>query len=126
MAWFQIFPDGPEYEARRRKGTFIPPDISLKQLRDAVPKHLTERPTSKSLYYILQHIAITVGVYWLGLHIDSTLHKFFITHPERKLLADLFLRPVLWLSYWSCQGFVFAGHWCLGKYTLPLNISSRS
>ena len=33
MSWFQIFQDGPEYDAPKRRRTFTPPHLSLKELR---------------------------------------------------------------------------------------------
>ena len=62
MLWFQIFRDGPEHEARKKRGTFTPPNLSLK-LHDAMPRHLHEKSTLKSLSYILRHIAFTWNFY---------------------------------------------------------------
>ncbi|KAF8888935.1 fatty acid desaturase-domain-containing protein [Gymnopilus junonius] len=65
MPWFQIFQDGPEYEARKRRGKFTPPVVSLKQLRDAVPHHLFERSTTKSLAHMFRHFVIILWLlYW--------------------------------------------------------------
>ncbi|KAK7449307.1 hypothetical protein VKT23_013450 [Stygiomarasmius scandens] len=107
MGWYQIFQDGPEYEQRKQKGSFIPPNISIKDVHAAVPKHLFKRSTSISLYYILRHLAVTYAFHQLGLKIDSVT----VSSPP-------IWRPVItasfWLLYWGWQGMAFAGIWCLG------------
>ena len=111
MLWFQIFQDGPEYEARRKRGTFTPPNLSLKQLHDAVPRHLHEKSTLKSLMYILRHIAFTCGFYYFA----SFINIFTSSRSGGStLLLKYFARPSLWILYWGWQGITFAGIWCLG------------
>ena len=116
MLWFQIFQDGPEYEARIKRGTFTPPNLSLKQLHDAVPRHLHEKSTLKSVAYILRHIAFIWGFYYLATFINVFTSSpcggdaFTIT----ALLLKYLVRPSLWILYWGWQGIAFAGIWCLG------------
>lgn len=115
MLWFQIFQDGPEYEARKKRGTFTPPDLSLKQLHDAIPRHLHQKSTFKSLAYVLRHVAFTCGFYYLATLIN-------IPNPSRcggnaiAMLFKYFIRPSLWILYWGWQGITFAGIWCLGMF----------
>lgn len=118
MLWFQIFQDGPEYEARKKRGTFTPPNVSLKQLHDAVPRHLHEKSTFISLGYVLRHIAFTFGFYYLATFINVSTSTcrgdngvFTIA-----LLLNYFVRPSLWILYWGWQGITFAGIWCLGMF----------
>lgn len=113
MPWFQIFQDGPEYEARRKRGTFTPPNLSLKEVRDAVPRHLHERSTLKSLGYVLRHLAFTCGFYYLATLINiSTASSRY--GDNITFLLRYFVRPSLWILYWGWQGITFAGIWCLG------------
>ena len=115
MLWFQIFQDGPEYEARRKRGTFTPPDLSLKKLHDAVPRHLHEKSTLKSLSYILRHIAFTWSFYYLATFINIfTSSRFGGNAFTTTLLLKYLVRPSLWILYWGWQGITFAGIWCLG------------
>ncbi|KAF8148409.1 fatty acid desaturase-domain-containing protein [Crassisporium funariophilum] len=115
MLWFQIFQDGPEYEARKKRGTFTPPNLSLKLLHDAVPRHLLEKSTLRSLGFILRHLTFTYAFYYLATFINSlTLIGDRERMPALKLLFHFVLRPILWISYWGWQGFTFAGIWCLG------------
>ncbi|KAG6864376.1 hypothetical protein C0991_010084, partial [Blastosporella zonata] len=109
MIWFQIFQDGPEYEARKRKGTFTPPNLSLKDLRDAVPPELFERSTFKSLYYIVRHLAFTCAFYYFATHINDIAQLA----PDDPMAHSL-VRATLWILYWGWQGVTIAGIWCLG------------
>jgi len=113
MGWYQIFQDGPEYEQRKQKGSFIPPNISIKDVHAVVPKHLFKRSTSKSLCYILRHLAVTYAFHQLGLKIDSvTVSSMNIPPIWHPVITASF-----WLLYWGWQGMAFAGIWCLGAYT---------
>ncbi|PFH53489.1 hypothetical protein AMATHDRAFT_54590 [Amanita thiersii Skay4041] len=109
MPWYQIFQDGPEYEARRKKTTFDPPNVTIKEVHDAVPNQLFERSTGKSLYYIARHIAVTYGLYYCGQQLDA-LSFGKVGAP----LLHRFIRLLLWLFYWGWQGMSFAGIWALG------------
>ncbi|KAJ3512191.1 hypothetical protein NLJ89_g3667 [Agrocybe chaxingu] len=111
MPWFQIFRDGPEYEARKKRGVFTPPNLSMKRLHEAVPRHLLERSTAKSLAYISRHIAITYMFYCLSTYIN--LFTTQLSSPQSIPIGYL-LRQLLWLLYWGWQGIAFAGIWCLG------------
>ena len=114
MPWYQIFQDGPEYEARRKQRTFVPPDISLKTVHAAVPPRLFERSTAKSLFYIIRHVVVTYGIYWCGIKLDS------ISFEQQGLVppfAGTIIRRLLWLFYWGWQGMSFAGIWALGEGT---------
>lgn len=113
--WFQIFQDGPEYEARKRKGTFSPPALSLKTLHDAVPRHLHSPSTLKSLIYIARHIAFTYALYRFGLSINSlcSVIPAKSSTTAGRLIRHC-IRPTLWLLYWGFQGLTFAGLWALG------------
>ncbi|KAF9447277.1 hypothetical protein P691DRAFT_793638 [Macrolepiota fuliginosa MF-IS2] len=117
MIWFQIFQDGPEYEARRRRKTFTPPTLSLKQLRDAVPRHLFERSTAKSSLYIATHILLTIGLHLSAKRIAPAL-DLLAASTGHNLLVRHILRPLVWLLFWGWQGMFFAGIWCLGHDAL--------
>lgn len=114
MVWYQIFQDGPEYEARKRKGTFTPPNLTIKDLYDAVPRYLFERSTMKSLFYISRHLAITYAFYYLATQIEKMVHLIAGGDSLCHMLSRPLLRTILWFLYWGWQGIAFAGIWCLG------------
>ncbi len=114
MPWYQVFQDGPEYEARRKQGTFVPPNVTLKTVRDAVPAHLFERSTPKSLFYIIRHILVTYAIYYCGSKIDILPN--IVPFPLGKVIS-----APLWILYWGWQGMSFAGIWALGTYEAHLS-----
>ncbi|RDB28347.1 Delta(12) fatty acid desaturase [Hypsizygus marmoreus] len=114
MIWYQIFQDGPEYEARKRKGTFTPPNLSIKDIRDAVPPHLFKRSTSKSLFYVIRHLSFTYAFYYLATQIDTIANLIAGGEAPRYIFARRLISATLWISYWGWQGVTFAGIWCLG------------
>ncbi|XP_006455479.1 hypothetical protein AGABI2DRAFT_209944 [Agaricus bisporus var. bisporus H97] len=113
MVWFQVFKDGPEYEARKRRKAFSPPNVSLKRLHDAVPHHLLEKSTLKSIYYIVVHVSITVFLYLSARRISPVLDTLaeVTAYP---LVVNCLIRPLAWLFFWAWQGMFFAGLWTLG------------
>jgi len=115
MIWFQIFPDGPECEVRANRKTFAPPDLSLKDLRNAIPQHLFERSTLKSALYISVHVFLTVLLYVCAERIPLILDQLSKTCNHPKVIHNL-VQPILWVLYWGWQGMFFAGIWCLGQF----------
>ncbi|KAG5644851.1 hypothetical protein DXG03_007581 [Asterophora parasitica] len=109
MVWYQIFQHGPEYEARRKKGTFTLPNLSLKDVRAAVPPHLFERSTWKSLFYIARHLVFTFAFYYTATQIDVIARLVIGGAPGIQSV----IKGVLWILYWGWQGVAFAGIWCL-------------
>lgn len=115
MIWYQILRDGPEYEARKRKKSFTPPDISLKDLHDAVPRHLFERSALRSSFYVVVHVASTFALYLSAKRIPAALDALAVATGYHVLVGYL-LRPLIWLFFWGWQGMFFAGIWCLGTH----------
>ena len=113
MFWYQIFRDGPEYEARKRNAVFAPPQLSLKDVHNAVPKHLFNRSTFKSLFYVSRHLAMTYAIYFLATRIDHVIAAMVIYGFGQVWQAVV--RVTLWVLYWTLQSLAFAGLWCLGK-----------
>jgi len=114
MIWFQIFQEGPEFEARANRKTFAPPELSLKDLRNAIPQHLFERSILKSGLYILIHVFLTVLLHVSAERIPIILDQFSKTYNHPKVIQNL-VQPILWMLYWGWQGMFFAGIWCLGQ-----------
>ncbi|KAF9527161.1 fatty acid desaturase-domain-containing protein [Crepidotus variabilis] len=106
------FSNGPEYEARLKK-PFVPPNIVLKDIHDAVPKHLLHKNPTKASLYILRDISFTVLLYKFASSITPWAASDFwgyVHTPWQKV----FLKSAMWLSYWWIQGIVNAGIFCLG------------
>ncbi|KAH7890990.1 delta-12 fatty acid desaturase [Phlebopus sp. FC_14] len=107
MATF--FGDSPEYEARKNT-PFELPKITIAQIHAAVPKHLLERSTFKSLCYVLRDIVFAVLMYRFGASIDTWTSSL----PPNGYLSPRVIRFALWAFYWFWQGIILAGWWVLG------------
>ncbi|KAI0076538.1 hypothetical protein K474DRAFT_1597790 [Panus rudis PR-1116 ss-1] len=108
-----MFSNGPEYEARRRR-PFVPPSVTLKQIHDAVPKHLLRADPLTSLGYIFRDILFCVTLFFFASSIDSLARSGLggwipLSAPWQVKL----LETGLWLTYWWWQGLVFAGFFCI-------------
>ncbi|KAI0926530.1 hypothetical protein AcW1_002505 [Taiwanofungus camphoratus] len=107
-----LFRDGPEYEARK-KSSFSPPVLAIKDVHAAVPRHLFERSTMKSLYYVGRHVAITAAFYLYATRIDFMVLKATAVFDLGNRAISI-LSFSLWALYWFWQGISFTGLWTLG------------
>ncbi|KAK2460742.1 hypothetical protein APHAL10511_007212 [Amanita phalloides] len=110
MPWFQNFQDGPEYEVRRKRRTFVPPNVTMKAVHDAVPAYLFERSTAKSLFYVIRHFVIMFAIYYCG----SNINALPIGEGCMSPLLGKSICVLTWFLYWGWQGMSFAGIWSLG------------
>lgn len=81
---------------------FTPPDYTIKDIRDAIPKHCFERSALKGYYYILRDIACLASTF--------TLFHNFVT-PE--YVPNVFARGALWAVYTILQGLFGTGLWVI-------------
>jgi len=114
MVWFQIFQDGPEFEARTHRKTFVPPNLSPKDLYNAIPQHLFERSALKSSFYIAVHVFFTAILHVSAKRIPVTLDQLPVTCNHPRITQNL-VQPIIWVFFWGWQGMFFAGIWCLGQ-----------
>ncbi|KAJ1923418.1 hypothetical protein EC988_010427 [Linderina pennispora] len=77
---------------------FEPPNFTIKELRDCVPKHCFERDTMRSFSYVAYDI--------LGVIALATCATYIHQLP-------LFLRAPAWIAYWIAQGVVCTGLWVI-------------
>ncbi|TFK19301.1 hypothetical protein FA15DRAFT_674566 [Coprinopsis marcescibilis] len=107
-----LWKSGPEYEARLGK-PFVPPNVTMKEIHESVPKELLRNNPLKSAFYICRDIVMMLALYSLAYMIspwaDSSFGGF-VTSP----IAKGIVKVALWLSYWWVQGLVNAGIFCLG------------
>ncbi|CCM05407.1 uncharacterized protein FIBRA_07624 [Fibroporia radiculosa] len=100
--------DSPEYCART-KTAFVPPTLTLREVHAAVPKHLFEKSTGRSLLYVGRHVAMAAGLGVLATHMDA-LVELLVQGPG----ATAGVRTVLWAGYWFWASVVLTGFWTLG------------
>ncbi|KAH9927543.1 fatty acid desaturase-domain-containing protein [Amylocystis lapponica] len=107
------FCDAPEYEARKKQTQFTPPDFAIKDVHAAVPRHLFEKSTLKSLFYVGRHLGLTAAFYVFATHIDriawELCARFGYGHRIRGVLEFF-----MWALYWFWQSVSFSGIWTLG------------
>lgn len=104
---FFIFPDDP-----RLRTPFAPPRVSLKEIHDAVPKHLMRKNPLLSTAYILRDISLCVVLGYYAWHIQSLSQ--FLCEKYLPLSVEPVLRTLMWVNYWWWQGLVFTGFFCIG------------
>ncbi|KAF6524830.1 hypothetical protein HZS61_010625 [Fusarium oxysporum f. sp. conglutinans] len=81
---------------------FTPPDFTIKDIRDAIPKHCFERSTFKGYIYILRDMICLVTTF--------TIFYNFVT-PE--YIPSTPVRALLWGLYTTLQGLFGTGLWVI-------------
>lgn len=126
-----MFSNGPEYEWRRAstlinppshiliksfyrlKNPFSPPTVSLKEIHDAVPKHLLHRSPSRSLSYVIRDLTMAVALVKAATYIGPLAESNFGGLLNAGWQTSL-AKTALWMTYWWFMGLVGAGIFCLG------------
>ncbi|KAI9184009.1 hypothetical protein H9P43_003062 [Blastocladiella emersonii ATCC 22665] len=89
------------------KAGYKPIDMSIKELRDAIPAELFERSALKSMYYVVHDVALAAALFYGALHIDAFAAS--LADPTAALAA----KWALWAAYWVAQGVVCTGIWVI-------------
>lgn len=78
------------------------PDYSIKDIRDAIPKHCFERSAIRGLSYVARDAALLAGTFYL-----------FNTYCTPENVPSYPLRAVMWAGYTFLQGLFGTGLWVL-------------
>ncbi|KAK3704062.1 hypothetical protein LTR37_014037 [Vermiconidia calcicola] len=78
------------------------PDYTIKDIRDAIPKHCFERSAVTGLYYVARDVAL----------LASTFYAFY-TYCRPEYVPSSVLRAGLWAGYTFVQGLFGTGLWVL-------------
>ncbi|KAK0391580.1 hypothetical protein NLU13_1080 [Sarocladium strictum] len=81
---------------------FTPPDFTIKDIRDAIPKHCFKRSALTGYYYVLRDLAL-IGTTFAVFHNFVTAENIPYTP----------VRAALWAVYTIMQGFFGTGIWIL-------------
>ena len=81
---------------------FALPDYTIKDIRDAIPKHCFERSGVRGLGYVARDVALLAGTFVL-----------FNTYCTPGCVPSLPLRTALWAGYTFVQGLFATGLWVL-------------
>lgn len=82
--------------------SFTPPDYTIKDIRDAIPKHCFERSAIRGWAYILRDMACLATTFYV-------FHNFVTTEKIPSLPA----RGALWAVYTFLQGLFGTGLWVI-------------
>ena len=78
------------------------PDYTIKEIRDAIPKHCFERSAVTGLSYVARDVALLASTFYL-----------FNTFCTQEYVPSFPLRAVLWTGYTFLQGLFGTGLWVL-------------
>ncbi|KAK3055823.1 Oleate hydroxylase fah12 [Extremus antarcticus] len=78
------------------------PDYTIKEIRDAIPKHCFERSAVKGLSYVTRDVAMLGATFYA-----------FNTYCTPEYVPSMALRAGLWAGYTFIQGCVGTGLWVL-------------
>ena len=91
--------------------------MTLKEIHEAVPKHLLQKSPFWSTFYILRDVFFCVLFFAFGASIEGLVATRFYglvpaTFPYWHASA---VRGALWVTYWWWQGISFASFFCIGE-----------
>ena len=78
------------------------PNFTVKDLRDAVPKHCFIRSFGRSSTYLLVDVGAVALFMFCSQYIDTIFSEYW------------FLRMFAWIVYWCMTGFIMTGLWVIG------------
>ncbi len=81
---------------------FQMPDYTIKDIRDAIPKHCFERSAVKGLSYVARDISLLAGTFYA-----------FNSYCTPEYVPSVALRAGLWAGYTFAQGLFGTGLWVL-------------
>lgn len=106
----------PHAPRTRLSRAFVPPSITLKQLHDAVPKHLLQKDAVRSTGYVLRDVFFCILFFGFGASIEPLVTSSFGGYVPLTSVWQLSLaRATLWVVYWWWQGIAFASFFCIGQ-----------
>ncbi|KAF1965846.1 delta(12) fatty acid desaturas-like protein [Bimuria novae-zelandiae CBS 107.79] len=78
------------------------PDYTIKDIRDAIPKHCFERSAARGLYYVARDIASLAATFYL-----------FHNYVTPETIPSTAVRAALWAGYTFVQGLFGTGLWVM-------------
>lgn len=91
------------------QGTFVVPDIPVKELLDAIPAHCFKRSAIRSGAYAVWDMIVIAGIYKTATYLDSFIDPAIVALPHPALYP--FARFSLWSLYGFFTGLFATGLW---------------
>ncbi|KAJ7743780.1 fatty acid conjugase [Mycena metata] len=104
-----MFQDSEEYLSKRFT-PFAPPNLTIADIRKAIPPELHKKSTAKGLWFGFRNAFCVACFYYLGTCIESAA-PFVATALPFDPISTSLVRWTLWVSYWFWQGVGMAGLW---------------
>jgi len=104
-----LFYDSPEY-TKRKATPFRPPQFTLKDIHDAIPKELYKKSLLKSMGYVVRDVSFSVLFYYLSTYIEPISNSL----SPQGFWVQQSARWSMWAVYWFWQSVAWGGFWCLG------------
>ncbi|CCL99866.1 uncharacterized protein FIBRA_01891 [Fibroporia radiculosa] len=109
-----MFSDSLEYEERVCK-SFVAPNITYKEVRDSVPKHLLVKNAWVSTYYYVRDIGCCIAFFYFAASIEWIVTSGICDYiPLLGLVKMRLVKGLLWVTYWWMQGLAFSSFFFLG------------
>jgi len=93
------------------QATFVVPDITIKELLDAIPAHCFKRSALRSSVYIAWDMAVIAAIYKTANFLDGFINPETIQLPHPALYP--FARLALWALYGFWTGLFATGLWVI-------------
>ncbi|KAJ7229756.1 fatty acid desaturase-domain-containing protein [Mycena haematopus] len=119
-----MFEDSAEYLARKFT-PFVPPNLTISDIRKAIPPELHKKSTARGLWIGARSILCVAAFYYVGTSIDSVTPVVAASLRLSSISTNI-LRFSLWVSYWFWQGIGMAGLWCYAHEAGHGTISDHS
>ncbi|KAJ7506754.1 fatty acid desaturase-domain-containing protein [Mycena galericulata] len=99
-------------DAADELGVYLVPNLTIKQLLDAIPAHCFKRAAFRSSLYIVWHLSVIGAIYKASAYADTFINPetFAAPHPVVYTLA----RVALWSLYGFWAGLFGTGIWVIG------------
>ncbi|GLB38476.1 putative acid desaturase [Lyophyllum shimeji] len=93
------------------QGTFVVPDISIKELLDAIPAHCFKRSALRSGVYVVWDLLVIGAIYKTAAYLDPLIDPAVVALPHPALYP--FARFALWSLYGFFTGLFATGLWVI-------------
>ncbi|KAJ7621859.1 delta-12 fatty acid desaturase protein [Mycena polygramma] len=93
-------------------GVYLVPNLSIKQLLDAIPAHCHKRSALRSSVYTIWHLSVIGAIYKTAAYADTFINPETFTAPYPVIYT--LARVALWSAYGFWAGLFGTGVWVIG------------
>ncbi|TFK73560.1 delta-12 fatty acid desaturase protein [Pluteus cervinus] len=93
------------------QGTFVVPELTIKELLDSIPAHCFKRSALRSSVYVVWDFAVVLALYKITTFVDPLINPATLSLPHPLLYP--FARVALWALYGFWAGLFSTGLWVI-------------